>query len=128
MYHKLGRPKRTTRAEIISIQEPGCEPAFYRFDNKGNLISLNEMSNKLKTINITMVSVNAPDHIVEKSDTDEKENSNNNFTDASKKEMEIKCEDLSDINYYLNKKPFPSLIDFEPDPLFIAQIQPLLVS
>lgn len=135
MYHKLGRPRRTIKAELISIQEPGCDPVFYRFDNKGTLISINEMPNNSKKLDKSFVNSNQSqsDHFTDynESFSSDKENFSNNNSynlEISKKEIDIKCDDLSDINYYLNKKPFPSLLDFDQDPLFISHIQPLLVS
>lgn len=137
MYHKLGRPKRTVKAELISIQEPGCEPVFYRFDNHGSLIQnhqINKYTLKSKLNNISFfneksTSENDSGNNNSLNKEQNLSNENNSYSmETNRKEVDIKFEDLSDINYFLNKKPFPSLLDFDTEPIFIPQIQPLLVS
>ncbi|KAK8895284.1 hypothetical protein M9Y10_023730 [Tritrichomonas musculus] len=116
MYHKLGRPRRTIKAETIIIQEDGCLPVVYRLDNRGNIVLDSQVSkeNQEKDKNNQGI---------------ETENNKDKIHEIkiNAKPTENKYEDLSDINYYLNKKPFPSLIDYEADPLSLAIIQPLLV-
>lgn len=112
MYHKLGRPRRTTKAQMICINEPDSEPVYYKIDSKGNIIDQNASK--------TMVEIR--NNINEKVDkqTVSYENSNNALIDDKfNKENDDDIFKLTDINYFLNKKPFPSLIDFEIDSLIL---------
>lgn len=113
MYHKLGRPKRTVKAQIISIQEPGNDPIFYRLNDRGDIVehftSSKNIKSKIKVIPTIKSENNEPKS--EKQLPIEKNNQLFNEKDIHQDDNEnIK---LIDINYFLNKKPFPSINDFD---------------
>ena len=113
MYHKLGRPKRTVKAQIISIQEPGNDPIFYRLNDRRDIVehftSSKNIKSKIKVIPTIKSENNEPKS--EKQLPIEKNNQLFNEKDIHQDDNEnIK---LIDINYFLNKKPFPSINDFD---------------
>lgn len=113
MYHKLGRPRRTAKAQMICINEPDSEPIYYKIDNKGNIIEKSSQLKNVKNVAITIEKVEP------KSVSPENDFHEHLEDEQLNKEDDNEILKLTDINYFLNKKPFPSLIDFELDPLIL---------
>lgn len=138
MYHKLGRPKRSIKAELILIQEPGENPSFFRLDSTGSLIqssttSKRSMKLKCSDNHKTKKNVLTSDNFIKDDKSSNQSNQilcDTQLFDVSPNTNFInkKNDDLSDINYYLNKKTFPSFKEFELDNYYIFTNTPVLIS
>lgn len=115
MYHKLGRPKRVVKAQMICIHIPGSNPSYYDIDDRGNIKKINEM----KSVE------NQP--LEYSPESENKDNDDQSLNIENEIKDEVDCLKLVDIKYLLNKKPLPSIIDLEIDDSFQLTNQPLVV-